>query len=236
MDVMLIVRRVLDANDECILLACYSTQIERRSLRMVISAKAIEILKSMPAATVYEAAGKFGDMDPKIRALAPGLHMAGPAFTLRTKPGDNTGVFLAIHEAPVGSVLVIDGGGTLRVTIWGGTSTAYAQQKGLAGCVTNAGVRDLDEILESRFPVFAPGISVRGTVKDHKGWIGIPVCVGDVTVSPGDFVVGDSDGVVVVPAARVEEVAAAAVEQRRKEQDWDSRIRNGESGKAVMGL
>jgi 4-hydroxy-4-methyl-2-oxoglutarate aldolase len=236
MDVMLIVRRVLDANDECILLACYSTQIERRSLRMVISAKAINILKSMPAATVYEAVGKFGDMDPKIRALAPGLHMAGPAFTLRTKPGDNTGVFLAIHEAPVGSVLVIDGGGTLRVTIWGGTSTAYAQQKGLAGCVTNAGVRDLDEILESRFPVFAPGISVRGTVKDHKGWIGIPVCVGDVTVSPGDFVVGDSDGVVVVPAARVEEVAAAAVEQRRKEQDWDSRIRNGESGKAVMGL
>lgn len=203
---------------------------------MAISAKALEILKSMPAATVYEAAGKIGDMDPMIRALAPGLHMAGPAFTLRTKPGDNTGVFLAIHEAPAGSVLVIDGGGTLRVTIWGGTSTLYAQQKGLAGCVTNAGVRDLDEVIESHFPVFAPGVSVRGTVKNHKGWTGIPICVGDVAVSPGDFIVGDSDGVVVVPAGLVEEVAAAAVEQRRKEQDWDTRIRNGESGKAVMGL
>lgn len=203
---------------------------------MAISAEAVEILKSMPAATVYEAAGKCGDMDPVIRALNPGIRMVGPAFTLRTKPGDNLGVFLAIHEAPPGSVLVIDGGGTVRVTIWGGTSTAAAKQKGLAGCVTNAAVRDLDEVMESRFPVFAPGVSVRGTVKDHRGWIGIPVCVGDVAVMPGDFIVGDSDGVVVLPAARVEEIAAAAIKQRRKEEDWDSRIRKGESAKSVMGL
>jgi 4-hydroxy-4-methyl-2-oxoglutarate aldolase len=200
------------------------------------SEKAVTILKSMPAAIVYEAAGKTGDMDPAIRALLPGLHMAGPAFTLRTQPGDNLGVFLAIEEAPQGSVLVIDGGGTLRVTIWGGTSTAAAKQKGLAGCVTNAGVRDLDEIIQTRFPVFAPGVTVRGTVKNHRGWTGVPVCVGDVAVAPGDFVVADSDGVVVVPAGRVEEVAAAAVEQRRKEEEWDRRIRNGESGKTVMGL
>jgi 4-hydroxy-4-methyl-2-oxoglutarate aldolase len=203
---------------------------------MTISAEALQIIASMPAATVYEAAGKSGDMDPLIRALIPGIRMAGPAFTLRTKPGDNLGVFHAIHEAPKGSVLVIDGGGTVRVTIWGGTSTAAARQKGLAGCVTNAAVRDLDEVTESRFPVFAPGVSVRGTVKDHKGWIGIPVCVGDVMVMPGDLVVGDSDGVVVIPSARVEEVAAAAVKQRRKEEDWDNRIRKGESAKAVMGL
>jgi 4-hydroxy-4-methyl-2-oxoglutarate aldolase len=203
---------------------------------MVISAKAIEILKAMPAATVYEAAGKVGDMDPMIKALVPGRRMAGPAFTLRTKPGDNTGVFLAIHDAPRGSVLVIDGGGTVKVTIWGGTSTAYAVQKGLAGCVTNAGVRDLDEVIESGFPVFAPGVTVRGTVKNHKGWTNIPICVGDVAVSSGDFIVGDSDGVVVVPADRIEEVAKAAIEQRKKETDWDTRIRNGEDGKAVMGL
>ena len=133
-------------------------------------------------------------------------------------------------------MLVIDGGGTLRVTIWGGTSTAAAKQKGLAGCVTNAGERDLDEIVQTRFPVFAPGVMVRGTVKNHRGWTGIPVCVGDVAVALGDFIVADSDGVVVVPAGRVEEVAAAAVEQQRKEEEWDRRIRNGESGKTVMGL
>jgi 4-hydroxy-4-methyl-2-oxoglutarate aldolase len=203
---------------------------------MAISAKALEILKTMPAATVYEAAEKFGDMDPMIRCLTPGARMAGPAFTLRTKPGDNLGVFLAIDEAPEGSVLVIDGGGTLKVTIWGGTSTLSALQKKLAGCVTNAGVRDHEEIIESKFPVFAPGVTVRGTVKNHKGWIGVPVCVGDVLISPGDFVVGDADGVVVVPADKVEKVAAAAVEQRQKEMGWDKRIRAGEPGKKVMGL
>jgi 4-hydroxy-4-methyl-2-oxoglutarate aldolase len=203
---------------------------------MPISAKAIEIVRSMPAATLYEAAGKWGDMDPLIRALVPGQRMAGPAFTLRTKPGDNLDVLLAIDEAPAGSVLVIDGGGTLRVTIWGGTSTVAAQKKRLAGCVTNAAVRDLEEIVAAKFPVFAPGVAVRGTVKDHKGWMGVTICVGDVMISPGDFVVGDSDGVVVLPADRVEEIAAAAVTQRHKEQDWERRIRNGESFKSIMNL
>jgi 4-hydroxy-4-methyl-2-oxoglutarate aldolase len=204
---------------------------------MTISAKAMEVFKTLPTATIYEAGGAVGDMDPTtIKALVPGLRMAGPAFTLRTKPGDNLGVFHALHEAPAGSVLVIDGGNSLRVTIWGGTSTAAAQQRGLAGCVANAAVRDLDEILEAKFPVFGPGLSVRGTVKNHKGWIGIPVCVGDVTVEPGDIVIGDSDGVVVIPARRAEEVAVAAVEQRRRERDRDARLRKGEPVKSVMGI
>lgn len=199
-------------------------------------ARAIQILKTMPAAVVYEAAGKVGDMDPIIRALVPGVRMIGPAFTLRTNPGDNTGVYHAIHQAPSGSVLVIDGGGSLRVTIWGGTSTVAARYRGLAGCVTNAAVRDIEEILEARFPVFAPGTSVRGTVKNHKGWIGIPVCVGDVMVMPGDIVVGDSDGVVVLPAGRVEEIAAAAIETARKEQNWADRIQKGDPLLTVLGL
>jgi len=203
---------------------------------MAISAKAMETYKSLPTATIFEAAGAVGDIDPMIRALVPAVHMAGPAFTLRTKPGDNLGVFYALNDAPPGSVLVIDGGNSLRVTIWGGTSTAAALQRGLAGCVCNAAVRDLDEILVTKFPVFGPGLSVRGTVKNHKGWTQIPVCLGDVLVNPGDIVVGDSDGVVVVAAARAEEVAIAALEQRRKELDRESRLRKGESVKSVMGL
>lgn len=118
--------------------------------------EAIRILRTLPVSTVYESAGKVGDVAPSIRAMAPGMRLAGRAFTLKTMPGDNLSVFRAIHEAPAGCVLVIDGGDTERVTIWGGTSTTAAQAKGLAGCVTNASVRDLDEILESGFPVFAP--------------------------------------------------------------------------------
>jgi 4-hydroxy-4-methyl-2-oxoglutarate aldolase len=203
---------------------------------MAISTKAMETFKTLPTATIFEAAGAVGDVDPVIRCLVPGLRMAGPAFTLRTKPGDNLGVFYALAEAPTGSVLVIDGGNSIRVTIWGGTSTAAAQQKGLAGCVCNAAVRDLDEILEAKFPVFGPGLSVRGTVKNHKGWTNIPVIIGDVLVEPGDIIIGDSDGIVVVAAKRAENVAVAAIEQRRKELDRESRLKNGESVKSVMGI
>jgi 4-hydroxy-4-methyl-2-oxoglutarate aldolase len=202
---------------------------------MTTIAEALETLRALPAATVYEAAGKVGDMAPHIRAMVPGLRMAGPAFTLRTMPGDNLSVFRAIDEAPRGSVLVIDGGGSDRVTIWGGTSTVAAQAKGLAGVVTNAAVRDMDEILESRFPVYAPGTSVRGTAKSHPGWLDIPISVGDVIVRPGDIVLGDTDGVVVVAADQAVAVAAKAVAMRQVELEREDRLRRGESIRDVIG-
>ena len=198
--------------------------------------EAIRILRTLPVSTVYESAGKLGDVAPSIRAMAPGMRLAGPAFTLKTMPGDNLSVFRAIHEAPAGSVLVIDGGDTERVTIWGGTSTTAAQAKGLAGCVTNASVRDLDEILESGFPVFAPGTSIRGTTKSHPGWIGVPVAIGGAIVRPGDIVLGDSDGVMVRAVERIDEVVPAALERRKKEQEKERRLRAGESVKSVQGF
>ena len=192
-------------------------------------------LAALPAATIYEAAGKVGDMAPAIRPLVQGARLAGPAFTLRTMPGDNLAVFHAIAAAPPGAVLVIDGGDTERVTIWGGTSTVAAQARRLAGCVTNAAARDLDEIRESGFPVFAPGVSVRGTAKAHPGWMGIPVVVGGVIVNPGDIVVGDADGVVVVAAGRAAEVATKAEAKRRDELEREARLRAGEDISTVLG-
>ena len=196
----------------------------------------IEVLKALPVATVYEAAGKLGDVAPSIRPMIEGVRLAGPAFTLKTMPGDNLAVFRAISEAPRGSVLVIDGGGTDRVTIWGGTSTVAAQAKGLAGCVTNAAVRDLDEIRELRFPVYAPGAAVRGTAKSHPGWMNIPVSIGDAIVRPGDIVLGDSDGLLIVAFERAEEIAAKALERRKNEEAREARLRSGESIQAVLGF
>ena len=190
----------------------------------------------IPAATLYEAAGKLGDMSPTIRAWVPGVRMGGPAYTVKVVPGDSLAVLRAIDEAPVGSVLVIDAGGTAKATIWGGTSSLAAQTRHLAGCVTNAAIRDIEEIQELGFPVFAPGVSVRGTVKNHPGWTGIPVSVGEVPVHPGDFIVGDADGVVVIPAARMEEVATRALEYRAKEQERDERVKAGEPLMKVLGL
>lgn len=195
---------------------------------MAYSRNALEILQSMPAATVWEAAGKTGDMHPAIRAMVPGTRLAGPAFTVKIFPGETFGVLRAIDAAPAGSVIVVDCGGAERGVSWGGTSTIAAQLKGLAGCVTNGTVRDLAEIQAAKFPVFATGTSLRAGLRGHQGWVDISVSVGEVPVHPGDIVIGDLDGVVVVPADRVEEVAARAVERREQENAREARLRSGE--------
>ena len=116
--------------------------------------------------------------------------MAGTAYTVKVVPGDTLAVLRAIAQAPSGIVLVIDAGGTDRITVWGGTSSLAAQRRGLAGMATNGSIRDVEEIQELGFPVFAAGVSVRGTVKSHPGWTGIPVSVGEVPVHPQGPVVG----------------------------------------------
>lgn len=196
----------------------------------------LEALSGLSAASLYEAAGQRGAMAPHIRPMAGTRRVAGFAFTLRTIPGDNLGVFHAIGQAARNDVLVIDGGGTDRVTIWGGTSAIAAIAQGIAGCVTNAAIRDVGEIEALGFPVFAAGASVRGATRNHAGWINVPVCVGDVTVHPGDLVVGDEDGVVVIPSADMEAVVARARSLDRDHFARDERLRRGEPVTEVMKL
>lgn len=195
-----------------------------------------EILARYPTATIYEAAGKCGDMAPAIRQIVPGVSFSGIAYTVRTFPSDTTAVIHALDDAPVGSVLVIDAGGTDRAAVWGGTSSLVCSLRGLAGCVTNGCVRDTDDLLKTGIAVYAAGIAPRGTLKNHEGWRGIPVSVGGVTVSPGDYVIGDRDGVVVVAAEDGEAMCVRAEEQRQKEQARDARVRNGESLASIIGL
>lgn len=187
-------------------------------------------------ATVYEAAGKIGDMGPVIRQIVPGVKLAGIAQTVRVWPGDTLGVLRAIDAAAAGSVLVIDAGGTERAAVWGGTSSLACVARGVRGCVTNGSVRDVDEIAELKFPVFAAGVSPRGTVKNHAGWHGIPVSVGDCVVNSGDIVLGDSDGVVVVPAQYAEQVLDRARSQDVAQRERDRRVRAGEPLATVLGL
>jgi 4-hydroxy-4-methyl-2-oxoglutarate aldolase len=195
----------------------------------------VSILSNIPTATIYESAGKWGDVAPYIRPVVEGVRLAGRAFTVKAMPGDNLVIFRAIEEAPAGSVLVIDAGATDRATIWGGTSTVACVAKKIAGCVTNAAVRDVAQIRALRFPVYAAGINVRGTVKSHPGWTQVPISIGDVPVKPGDIVIGDEDGVVIVASERADEVADKAVEKRRAEEAREERILRGESIRTVLG-
>lgn len=198
--------------------------------------KSLSILSSLPVATVYEAAGKIGEMNASIRPVAAGTRVCGPAYTVKCLAGEARAVLEAIEDAPVGAVLVADAGDTPNATIWGGTSSLACTLKGIAGFVTNAAVRDVEEIRRLQFPVFSAGICLRGTQKNHPGWRQLPVGVGGAVVSPGDVVIGDDDGVMVVPANRADEVAAAALEQKAREDERESRQRAGESIGSVLGL
>jgi 4-hydroxy-4-methyl-2-oxoglutarate aldolase len=175
-------------------------------------------------------------MSAEIKAMVPGARMAGVAYTLRILGAETLAVLRALEAAPSGSVLVIDCGSVGTCSVWGGTSSLASKTRGLAGCVTNGNVRDTDEIRELGVPVYGGGISVTGTLKNHPGWTGVEVSVGGITVRPGDYVIGDSDGVVVIPQSQSETVLAAAALQRKKEDDRDARIRAGEPLSVVLGL
>lgn len=196
----------------------------------------VRCFQQFSAATVYEANGKSGDLAPAIRPVVPGVRMAGTAFTVKCFVGDARAVALAIDQARPGDVLVIDAGGTRRATPWGSMSAAAAKLRGIAGCVTNGSVRDLDELIEIGLPVFAAGVSVRGNVKLQPGRLKIPVCVGGMTVSQGDVVIGDADGVVVVAADQAQAVCERAVDQLAKENKIMKRIRAGEPLGRIFGL
>jgi 4-hydroxy-4-methyl-2-oxoglutarate aldolase len=185
-------------------------------------------LRDLRAAVIYEANGKLGDMSPAIFSIVPGTRLFGRAYTVKGWPGDGSAFFRAVAEAPAGSVLVIDAGGDELLCSWGGSSTLAARNRGIAGVVTNGSVRDVQTIREIGFPVFAAGICVRGGVRHHPGWTGIPIAVGGVPVHPDDLVVGDDDGVVVVAAERIATIIPAALKRHAFEAEADARLRAGE--------
>ena len=193
-----------------------------------MDALSLERYQGLPAAAVYESNGRRGDMSPRIRPLFDAARLIGPAFTVKCWPGDLGAMRWAVDHAAPGDVLVIDAGDTGEMAFWGGGATIAAQRRGLAGIVTNGAVRDAAQIREAGFPVFAAGIALRAGTRHHPGWTGIAVSVGDVAVRPGDLVVGDLDGVVVVAAEQVREVLERAAERQREDGAREARLRAGE--------
>lgn len=138
------------------------------------------------------------------------LTMAGTAVTVRSRGGDNLAYLRALDFCRPGDVLVVDAGGDLNNAVVGGILSFYAASAGLAGLVVDGAIRDVAEIRERDFPLYARGVTHRGPYKDGPGEINVPVCVDGMVVHPGDIVVGDQDGLLAIPQADAESVIEKA--------------------------
>ncbi len=192
-------------------------------------AQLVQALARHGSATVHEAMGRIGAMHRAIKPLARGMKICGPAFTVRAQAGDNVMILKAIREAKPGDVIVVDCGRCSESGPFGELAAAECQTKGLGGFVTTGSVRDSAEIIEMGFPVFASGLSIVGTVKESIGFINHPISAGDVIVSPGDIILGDDDGMVVIPLAQAQQALEASDARVRKETEVLEKIRAGAS-------
>lgn len=195
-----------------------------------------EELRSLGAATVYEAQGAKGAIDSGMKPIDPASRLVGPALTVDTRPADNLMLHYALLKAKPGDVLVVDAKGFLEAGPWGDVLTAAALKAGVAGLVIHGAVRDAQAIVGMGFPVFCRGLSIKGTGKVHPGRINVPVCIGDVLIRPGDIVVGDRDGLVVVSPDEVVSVLESARAREAKEAGFRSAIEKGASTTELLGL
>lgn len=196
----------------------------------------IETLRQLGAATVYEAQGAKGALDHGIKPIDPTCRLAGPAFTVDCRPADNLMLHYAVQKARPGDVLVVDAKGFMEAGPWGDVLTIQAMKLGIAGLLINGCVRDANLIIALGFPVFCRGLSIKGTAKQQAGHVNVPVAIGDVLIHPGDIIVGDRDGVAVVPHAEVASTIASALAREDKEAQQRQAIEAGALTADLLGL
>ena len=178
----------------------------------------VEAFAKLPVANVSDCMSRLTAAGPRVRPMHSSGGMAGIALTVRTRPGDNLMLHKAIDMGGPGDVIVVDAGGDLTNALIGELMLSHAAKRGISGFVINGAVRDAEYIRQHSLPVFAAGITHRGPYKDGPGEINVPVSCGCAVVMPGDIVVGDADGIAVVPMADAEDVLARlrALEARER--------------------
>jgi 4-hydroxy-4-methyl-2-oxoglutarate aldolase len=193
-----------------------------------------EALAALGAATLGESGART--LPPRIRPVWPGAALAAPAYPVSCTPGDNLAVHVAVTRAPAGSVLVVDVGDVADRGYWGEVLTTAALARGLAGLVIDGGVRDVAALERLGFPVFSSRVVLPGATKRSRGTAGLAATVAGVPVAPGDWVVGDVDGVVVVPGGSLGEVVAAGRAREAAEQGYFEALRGGSTTVELLGL
>ena len=196
----------------------------------------VEALSGYGTATIHEAMGRVGLMRSYMRPIYDGARLCGPAVTVLLQPGDNWMLHVAAEQLQHGDVVVAGCTATSDAGFFGDLLATSFRARGAVGLVIDGGVRDIADLQAMDFPVFAAALHARGTVKETLGSVNIPVTVANALVHPGDVVVGDADGVVVVPADRVAEVVEACRAREAKEAKVRARLAAGELGLDAYGM
>jgi 4-hydroxy-4-methyl-2-oxoglutarate aldolase len=186
------------------------------------------------AATLGESGAR--NMRPRIKAVWRGATLSAPAYPVRCAPGDNLAIHVAVTTAPPGHALVVDVGEEDEFGYWGEVLTTGAESRGLAGLVIDGGVRDVTALEAHGFAVFSSTVALRGAAKEAPGSVGAPVTVGGVEVHTGDWVVGDADGVTVIPGGSLDGVLAAGRARAEKEEGLFAALRDGATTVDLLDL
>jgi 4-hydroxy-4-methyl-2-oxoglutarate aldolase len=196
----------------------------------------MNLLRELGVATVHEAQGRSGLMKPYMRPIYASAKIGAPAVTVSCQPGDNLMIHAAVEVCRPGDVLVVTTTAESTDGMFGELLASSLRVRECAGLIIDAGVRDVADLTAMEFPVWSKAISAQGTVKATAGSVNVPVVCAGAIVHPGDVIVADVDGVVVVPRAQAADVAKLADQRRIKEEKNRERLRAGDLGLDMYGL
>jgi len=206
-----------------------------RSIRRP-DAGTVRLLGELGVATVHEAQGRTGLLRPYMRPIYSTARVSGPAVTVLCHPGDNLMIHAAIEVCQSGDVLVVAPLSDSTDGMFGELLGVSCRAHAIAGLIIDAGVRDTTDLTTMQFPVWAKAVSAQGTVKASAGSVNVPIVCAGAMVDPGDVIVGDADGVVVVPRQAAAEIAKLGDQRRAKEEKSRQRLGKGELGVDFYGL